>query len=63
MAGGAGNDTYHVDVSADVIVEAADSVAGGIDTVVATRNWVPGTGLEHLRLEGPARLAAADLVP
>jgi Ca2+-binding RTX toxin-like protein len=50
MAGGAGNDVYSVDVSGDVVIEAA---GGGIDTVFvafAAANYILADNVENLSL-------------
>jgi Ca2+-binding RTX toxin-like protein len=49
MSGGAGDDTYYVDNSLDVISEFANE---GLDTVRATVNWTLGANLENLELGG-----------
>lgn len=54
LLGGAGNDTFLVD-ALDVISEAA---GGGIDTVVAGRNYVLGAYLENLTLTGTGNFSA-----
>ncbi|WP_423212539.1 Calx-beta domain-containing protein [Paracoccus yeei] len=54
LLGGAGNDTFHVD-ALDVVIEAA---GGGIDTVIAGRNYVLGAHLENLTLIGTGGFSA-----
>jgi Ca2+-binding RTX toxin-like protein len=49
MVGGAGGDTYVVDVAADQIMEL---VGGGIDTVLASATYTLGTNVENLTLTG-----------
>lgn len=49
MVGGAGNDTFYVNVSTDVITEAA---GGGTDTVMAAITYTLGANLENLTLTG-----------
>lgn len=51
MAGGLGDDTYYVDVSGDVVIEAVDE---GIDTVQSSISYVLGNDLENLLLSGVA---------
>lgn len=51
MTGGAGDDTFRVDNAGDVLAETA---AGGIDTVLASGNYVLPVFLENLFLEGDA---------
>ncbi len=51
MTGGAGDDTYHVDDARDVVIEAANE---GIDTVIASVDWVLGDNVENLVLEAAA---------
>jgi Ca2+-binding RTX toxin-like protein len=53
MTGGAGDDTYYVDVSSDVVVEAAN---GGNDTIVAgfSYNLQKVANVENLTLTGTA---------
>ncbi|PKB19447.1 Ca2+-binding RTX toxin-like protein [Novosphingobium kunmingense] len=47
LVGGLGNDTYHVDAQADVIVESAGE---GIDTAIATGNFYLYANVENLTL-------------
>ncbi len=49
MAGGDGNDSYRVDATTDVVVEAA---AGGTDTVTASATWAMADEVEVLVLIG-----------
>lgn len=49
MVGGLGNDTYHVDIGTDVVVEAA---GGGTDTVFASVLDTLGAKVENLNLLG-----------
>ena len=49
MAGGAGNDTYHVDRSSDRVIEEQD---GGTDTVVSTLTLSLVRNVERLVLSG-----------
>ena len=53
MAGGAGNDTYYVDNSGDIVAEA---VGGGTDTVYANVNYTlrAGSQIEFLRANAGA---------
>lgn len=51
MIGGLGDDTYVVDVSTDVVMEAANE---GIDTVETALTYTLGTNLENLTLTGTA---------
>lgn len=53
MSGGAGNDTYIVDLTSDVIVEAAGA---GIDTVRAGASYTLAANVEHLVLTGSAAI-------
>src|SRR5688572_6115698 len=55
MAAGDGNDEYHVDSAADVVIEQADA---GFDRVFATASYVLSAGVEELWLEGIANLNA-----
>ena len=52
MKGRGGDDTYLVDDAGDTIREGA---GGGVDTVLASRDWRLGSGLENLVLTGLAR--------
>lgn len=49
MIGGSGDDSFLVDVSGDVVMEAANA---GTDTVRASASWVMGSNVEHLILVG-----------
>ena len=49
MAGGLGDDTYVVDVDADVVTEALNA---GTDTVVTSLNYTLGENVENLTLTG-----------
>lgn len=49
LAGGAGNDIYVIDVTTDVITEAANE---GTDTVQSAVTWTLGAHLENLTLTG-----------
>ena len=51
MAGYGGNDTYVVDNTGDIVIEAADS---GIDSVYASVNYTLGANVENLYLSGAA---------
>ena len=51
MIGGTGNDTYHVDNSGDVIVEAANE---GTDNVLASADYTLSDNIEQLTLTGTA---------
>jgi VCBS repeat-containing protein len=51
LDGGSGDDTYHVSNTADTIIEAVD---GGIDTVIATADYMLGDNVETLQLQGAA---------
>jgi VCBS repeat-containing protein len=53
MAGGAGDDTYIVDNSSDVVTEAAGD---GVDTVRASANYALGANVENLILTGTANI-------
>jgi Ca2+-binding RTX toxin-like protein len=53
LVGGAGNDTYVVNVTTDVITEAASA---GTDTVQASLTWTLATNLENLTLTGTSNL-------
>ncbi|QJW85669.1 hypothetical protein HK414_27930 [Ramlibacter terrae] len=54
MEGGAGNDTYVVDVAGDEIL--LETAGTGIDTVVSAVTKVLGEHLEHLTLSGAAAI-------
>jgi Ca2+-binding RTX toxin-like protein len=60
MYGHAGNDTYFVDNSGDIVIE---SVGNGSDTVIATTSYTltAGSEIEHLLTMGSASTYAADL--
>jgi trimeric autotransporter adhesin len=49
MSGGAGNDTYQVDVATDVVTEAAGQ---GVDLVQSGLTWTLGADIENLTLTG-----------
>ena len=53
MAGGGGNDTYHVDNLDDRILELEDH---GLDHVITTVSWNLGSGLEILTATGSAEV-------
>ena len=53
MVGGAGDDRFIVDVTTDVISEAAD---GGVDTAFAGATYTLGANVEHLVLTGAAAI-------
>lgn len=53
MVGGAGNDTFVVDVTTDVTTESASE---GTDTVRSSVTWTLGTNLENLTLLGTAAI-------
>lgn len=55
MTGGAGNDTYVVNVSNDSTIELA---SGGTDTVLSSTTWVLAAELENLTLTGTAAINA-----
>ncbi|MBO3762532.1 calcium-binding protein [Ciceribacter sp. L1K22] len=54
MEGGTGNDTYYVDNSGDLVVEAANA---GTDTVRASRSYTLGSHVENLVLTGTGNLS------
>src|SRR4029077_9452212 len=55
LIGGAGNDTYKVDVTGDVVTEAAGA---GIDTVLATAQiYTLGNNVDHLTFTGAGDFA------
>ncbi len=58
MHGGAGDDTYHVDDSGDIVNESTlvCSTSGGIDTVVASISYTLGDDVENLTLTGSAAI-------
>jgi Ca2+-binding RTX toxin-like protein len=53
MSGGAGNDTYYVDNSGDVVIE---SLNQGTDRVFSTINYTLGSNLENLILSGTGNI-------
>ena len=53
LVGGLGDDTYVVDVSTDVVTEAASA---GTDTVQSSVTWTLGTNLENLTLTGASAI-------
>ncbi|BAN47488.1 Calx-beta domain-containing protein [Metapseudomonas resinovorans] len=53
LVGGLGNDTYIVDNTADIVVEAA---AAGVDTVQSSFSYALGAELENLTLTGTAAI-------
>jgi Ca2+-binding RTX toxin-like protein len=53
LVGGAGNDTYVVDVTTDVVTEAANE---GTDTVRSAVTWTLGANFENLVLTGTAAI-------
>lgn len=55
LAGGNGNDSYVVDVSTDVITEAADA---GIDSVTSTASYSLSANVENLTLTGSSSINA-----
>jgi Ca2+-binding RTX toxin-like protein len=55
LTGGAGNDTYVVNITTDVVVEAANE---GIDVVQSGTAWTLGANFENLILIGDASVAA-----
>ena len=55
MMGGAGNDTYVVDGTTDVITESASA---GTDTVEAPITYTLGANVENLTLTGTAAINA-----
>ncbi len=55
MIGGAGNDTYVVDVTTDIVTEAASA---GTDTVESTITYTLGANVENLTLTGTAAINA-----
>ncbi len=57
LKGGLGNDTYHVDNSADKIIELTQA---GNDTVISSVNWTLGAELENLTLTGKALNAVGN---
>ncbi|MDB5746177.1 MAG: hypothetical protein JWP72_1025 [Massilia sp.] len=56
MSGGAGNDTYIVDVSSDLVSEAA---GGGTDSVHAGASYTLSNNVENLVLTGTAALSGS----
>lgn len=57
LIGGAGDDTYVINDASNVIVENAN---GGLDTVVASVDYVLGANLEALRLTGNAHVGTGN---
>jgi Ca2+-binding RTX toxin-like protein len=55
MAGGAGDDRYVVDNAGDTVLENANE---GVDTVLASVNFVAGANVEHIVLTGDAAINA-----
>ncbi|MEJ6022057.1 Ig-like domain-containing protein [Ramlibacter sp. PS4R-6] len=55
MDGGAGDDTFIVDISKDVVIEAAN---GGIDSILSSVNMVLVAGVENLTLTGSTAKSA-----
>jgi Ca2+-binding RTX toxin-like protein len=53
MAGGLGNDSYHIDNVGDVAVEEADA---GTDTLTSVYSWTLGAHVENLVLQGGGNL-------
>lgn len=63
MTGGVGNDTYNVDNVGDVVMESPFGLnAGGIDTIVASIDYVlaDGSNVENLTLAGAAHHATGN---
>jgi trimeric autotransporter adhesin len=76
MKGGYGDDTYFVDVLADVVEETSNTIVGGLvlpgsgsegeagsgisDTVIAAVNYVLGNFVENLTLSGSAKTATGN---
>lgn len=56
MVGGLGNDTFYINVSTDVVTEAA---SGGTDTVISLVTHTLGTQLENLTLAGTGAINGA----
>ncbi|HMS84154.1 MAG TPA: calcium-binding protein [Nitrospira sp.] len=56
MVGGDGNDKYIVDQVGDVVVEARDDAAGGIDRVQSSVSYTLGFEIEDLYLAGTAAI-------
>lgn len=54
MTGGTGDDTYEANQSDDIIIE---EVAGGTDTVMSSINWILGSNLENLILQGTGNIS------
>jgi Ca2+-binding RTX toxin-like protein len=59
MIGGAGNDTYVVDSSGDVVVETA---TGGIDLVLSSISYTLGVNVENLILTGSATRGTGNIL-
>src|SRR5262249_38315020 len=59
MVGGAGNDTYFVDMLGELVTESVAGVAGGTDTVKSNVNYTLGANVENLVLIGAAALTAS----
>jgi trimeric autotransporter adhesin len=57
MTGGTDNDTYYVENSGDLVIEAANE---GTDTVISTLNYTLGVNLENLTLQGAALLGRGN---
>ena len=60
MLGGAGNDTYYVDLATDRVYETTTTTgtvnAGGVDRVISTVNYTLGNFVENLTLAGTAAI-------
>jgi len=54
MAGGAGDEIYYVDNSADIVAEAAGE---GLDWVVSTASYTMSANVEHMVLTGSASIS------
>jgi Ca2+-binding RTX toxin-like protein len=52
MLGGAGDDTYYADNTADVATEAAGTMNGANDVVIASASYTLGLNIETLQLDG-----------
>jgi Ca2+-binding RTX toxin-like protein len=57
LIGGAGNDTYFVDQTGDIAVEAGP---GGYDTVIASVDYTLGDNVDVLRLAGGAHVGTGN---